>query len=340
MQAKFLSIDVGSGSIKAVSDDGKRKSFSAVLAPVREDDFDGIFNGNGSGHRATISHAEPNGDGSKRDWLVGDMAAKSPMAMVSLSYEKEPEFHDALLLTAAYLLGAGEPTAPGAVSLAVGVPLAIYKKGKSALKTRLGDLSAKVRVNGGEERFLSFTRVEVYPQCAGVVMAVQGQLPEGLTGIIDIGKYTTDIILIYVVNGRPEALGDEYRASLPNGTYLVERTMMTEFRKLTGKPLELVESSAVTMKALGGQPLMFDGKKYDLQPVARRAVRDTAMIIHQGISSTWGTKLSRLENVLLAGGGALLFGELLAAALPNVRVVEDPVYSNALGYLKALNFVR
>lgn len=137
MQTKFLSIDVGFGGIKAVSDAGKRDSFPAVLAPVREDDFDGIFDGNGLGHRVTISLTGPEGDGSKRDWLAGDLAAKSPMAMLSLSYEKEPEFHDTLLLTAAYLLGAGESTAPGAVSLAVGVPLAMYKKGKSTLKTRL-----------------------------------------------------------------------------------------------------------------------------------------------------------------------------------------------------------
>jgi len=88
------------------------------------------------------------------------------------------------------------------------------------------------------------------------------------------------------------------------------------------------------MKALDGRQLTFDGKKYDLGPAARRAVKDTTMIIHQGITSTWGTKLLHLENVLLAGGGALLFKDILAAALPNVSIVEDPVYANALGNLR------
>lgn len=45
MKTKFLSTDVGSGSTKAVSGEGKRVTFPSVLAPVREDDFDGILNG-------------------------------------------------------------------------------------------------------------------------------------------------------------------------------------------------------------------------------------------------------------------------------------------------------
>ncbi|MCL5057382.1 MAG: hypothetical protein M1130_05175, partial [Actinobacteria bacterium] len=66
------------------------------------------------------------------------------------------------------------------------------------------------------------------------------------------------------------------------------------------------------------------------------AVRDAGASISRSITNTWGTRVGFLENVLLAGGGAFIFEEVLAGSLPNVRVVEDPVYANALGYLQAL----
>jgi len=42
--------------------------------------------------------------------------------------------------------------------------------------------------------------------------------------------------------------------------------------------------------------------------------------------------MAGLEAILVAGGGALLLGPYLARAFPHVRVVDNPVFANALGY--------
>ena len=256
---------------------------------------------------------------------------------MSLSYRKSPEFHDVLLLAAARLLVGSD--GPGEVSLAVGVPLAIYLKEREILRRRLLGLSALVGVDGGEDLPVAFTRVEIYPQGAGVVLAsmAAGSLPEGLTGVVDIGEYTTDILLMEVRGGRPVLLGEEYRTSLACGVHLVTRSIMSEFKRSTGAPLELAEAAAVTWKALTGQAVVYNGREYDFGEAAKRAVRDAGALISRSITNTWGARVGFLENVLLAGGGAFIFEEVLAGNLPNVRVVEDPVYANALGYLQALS---
>ena len=39
-----------------------------------------------------------------------------------------------------------------------------------------------------------------------------------------------------------------------------------------------------------------------------------------------------LDAILVAGGGALLLGPYLHRAFPHMRVVDNPVFANALGY--------
>jgi plasmid segregation protein ParM len=319
--------------VKGLSGDGRRVQFRSVLAPTREEGFDGFFSGEGPGYRVAIRFP----DGERRNWLVGEQALQSPMATMSLSYRKPQGIHDALLLTAARLLA--DYSGFGEITLAAGVPLAIYLKDKEVLKRRLLGLSAIVGVDNQEERQIAFTRVEVYPQGAGVVLAsmAAGSLPDGLTGVVDIGEYTTDILLIDVRGGRPILLSEEYRTSLTSGVYLVTRSIMSEFRRQTGVPLELAESAAVTWKALNGQVIVYNGRGYNLSDAASMAVREAGILISRGIANTWGSKVGFLENVLLAGGGSLIFEKVLAGTLPSVRVVEDPIYANATGYLMAVS---
>jgi hypothetical protein len=99
----------------------------------------------------------------------------------------------------------------------------------------------------------------------------------------------------------------------------------------------LAEAATVTWKALTGQEITYEGRGYDLGEAAKRAVWDAGTLISRGITNIWGTRVGFLENVLLAGGGAFMFEEVLAGVLPNVRVVEDPVYANATGFLKAIS---
>lgn len=329
----YLAVDVGYGYVKALSAVGRRVFFPSVVAPAPFDPLAGVLKGGEPGHRVTVRKVD---DREKRQYLVGEAAMRSSLSVATLAREKPAESHDLLLLTAAYLAGActaGFPAGSDAPALAVGLPLAFYKTQRKNLKARLERLGAWVAVDGGEERWIRFCRVVVLPQGAGVVMA-QGTL-NGLYGVVDIGQYTCDYLL---VEGRNGALVPvpEYCSSLEAGVYLVHRAMAREFQHVTGVPLDAIEVPRVLDRALQGRPVVFDGRALDLTAAASRAVREAGQAIGQRVLAVWGPRKSLMEGVLLAGGGALLFREELMRLLPGAAVVSEPVFANCLGYLKVL----
>ncbi|WP_027356582.1 ParM/StbA family protein [Desulfofundulus thermocisternus] len=328
----MLGIDIGYGFAKAVSAEGKRACFPSLAAPAGHDQaLDLGFGGPAPGHRVTVRRL----NGQAQEYLIGEAAQESFLASGFLGAEKPAELHDLLLLTAAYLVGAGTTGFPPVqVDLAVGLPLAFYRAQKDVLKTRLEALAAHVSVDGGGERYISFRRVLVVPQGAGVVF-VQG-LPKGrgFAGVIDIGQYTTDFLLVDLRTGRPVV---EASGSVEAGCHLVAQRVSQAYLAKTGRPLpprmerRMLEDLAETGRTV------FRGGELDLSREYGEAVEDVAEAVARQVLSAWRDFTDSVAVTYLAGGGALLLGERLARAFPNPVLVEDPVFANALGYLRMLS---
>jgi plasmid segregation protein ParM len=56
-------------------------------------------------------------------------------------------------------------------------------------------------------------------------------------------------------------------------------------------------------------------------------------LIASSAAASLRDRVGFVQQMLLAGGGALLFETEIARALPGVRVIDDPVYANAKGFL-------
>lgn len=56
--------------------------------------------------------------------------------------------------------------------------------------------------------------------------------------------------------------------------------------------------------------------------------------IAEAVQAAWSEKIDFLDQVLLAGGGALEFLPSLSGLFCNAEVVQDPQFANALGFLK------
>lgn len=328
-----VAVDVGYGFTKAVSSAGQRAIFPSIVAPDLGDvlALSGVFGGQAPGYRVRVRRIS----GEAADCLVGEAAQSSFLASGFLGTEKPAELHDLLLLTAAYLVGAGGAGPfPVQCDLAVGLPLAFYKAQKDALKARLEALSAWVSVDGGEERYVSFRKVLVVPQGAGVVFA-QG-LPEGrgFAGVVDIGEYTTDYLLVDLETGGPvvEACG-----SVQAGCHLVAHRVAQAYQEATGEPLPPRMARRVLREVAEVGRTVYRGRELDLSAAYREAVDQVADAIARQVLSAWRDYTARLACTHLAGGGALLFGQRLAKAFPNPVVVEDPVFANARGYLEMLS---
>ncbi|APC08604.1 hypothetical protein MTJW_14450 [Moorella thermoacetica] len=325
---KAVGVDVGYGFVKAVSSVA-RVVFPAVVAPYIEDPLSGLFHDR-TGHRVRVRKA----NGEVEEKLVGEAALRSLAATVTLSREKPAALHDLMLLTAAYLAGAGDRGPfPKQVDLAVGLPLAYFRAQKDALKKRLESLAAWVSVDGGEEKHISFGQVLVFPQGAGAVLAGVVALPgNGYLGVVDVGTYTTDYLLFEdqgdnIPRPLPEACG-----SLEAGVNLLHRALAGEFQRQTGAPLAPAMYQDAVEGAMVGRPIHYAGRDIQLEEAFMKARRDIAQAIAQGVLAAWGGRAGFVALTILAGGGACLFEDELLRALPGARVAQDPLFANAQGY--------
>lgn len=329
-RARAVSVDVGYGYTKAVSDVGARACFPSVAAPDGRDilGLAGFF-GSVPEHSVTVRAV----DGPAKSYLVGEAAQASFFASGFLGAEKPAEVHDLLVLAAAYLVGAGGTgPLPGQTPvLAVGLPLAFYRAQKDAVRERLSRLAAWVSVDGGPERYLSFGRVAVFPQGAGVAFAEDDLPGSGFAGIVDVGQYTTDYLLVDLEAGRPVA---EASGSLEVGCHLAVKAVARAFQARTGEPLPQRMEGYVLRLLQQGSPVHYRGRELDLSTEYLTAAREAAETVARQVLSAWADWAKFLSVTLLAGGGALVMRDVLMRAFPNARVVDDPIYANAKGYLR------
>ncbi|MBO8129271.1 MAG: ParM/StbA family protein [Peptococcaceae bacterium] len=330
-----LAVDVGYGLTKAISSRGK-VLFPTVVAPAVVNTLDAVLP-SGTRYRVRVRY-----DGDTEDYLIGDAALRS-LSLSSFntrSAEKPAELEKLAVLVGAYLVGAGdhsnEETHNKGTHLVVGLPLAYYKKQKLLLKKRLEEISATLRVDNGDTRIISFDKVSVLPQGVGVVMALDGQLPQnGLIGVIDVGTYTTDYLLLEVREGQILPLPDGC-GSVEQGVDTMQRAVAQEFHKLTGFPLPAQMQPYVVEKARAGQPVIYEGRSLELGKVYQKAKRETEQQISQSVKAAWGNRKGFIEKIALAGGGVLEFDHL-AKEFPAGQVVDDPVFANARGFLHMIS---
>lgn len=327
----IVAVDVGYGYTKACRSMGdERVCIPSVVAPLSPNPLGDVMQGNGPGHRLRIRR---NGKDAE-EHLVGEAAVESSLATAFLGREKPADMHDLLVLAAAYLAGAGGTgTTPGQTTLVLGLPLAYYRKQCDPLEKRLSSLAAWVSVDGGDERYISIGKVYVFPQGAGAVFTLDGQLPRtGNAAVVDVGYYTTDFV-VFSVNGTPRAIGDA-SGSIEIGCSIVVRALAREIQLQTGAPLPQRMERQVLQLAQKGQPLWYGGVEIDLGPTYKKAVLDAARTISRQVLSAWGNEANAVSVVYLVGGGVLLLGDELQKTFPGARVMHDPVFANVQGYLR------
>jgi len=332
-----VAVDVGYGFTKAVSDTGVSVCFPSVVAPKVVDVANGVFKSR-LPYQVRIKNVGADTD----ERLVGEAALRSMAAVSVLAAEKPVESHDLLLLTAAYLVGAGtDRYSAEQARIAVGLPFAYFKAQKEELKHRLAGLLAFVSVGDGAdmgiEKRISFALPMVLPQGVGVIFEYQDLLPEsGLACVVDVGMYTTDYLLIEVLNDLP-ALIPESCGSVEVGVHLVHRAVSAEFQARAGVSLPDEFQAQVVSESLAGKPVTYFGRELDLVSSARKARKETGQLVCQKVLAALGNRAGHVRRTLLAGGGSVLFRQELEAGLPVPHLVGDPVYANARGFLRAIS---
>lgn len=326
-----VAIDVGYGFVKAVASDGRRVYFPSFVAPSSPDPLAGTLD-NGRGHTVRI---RPGESGKREEKLVGEAAQESGLGSAFLGKDKPVDMHDLFLLAAAYLVGAGGVgLMPGHVDVAVGLPLGYFTNQYKQFQAHLSSIAAWVSVDGGEERYIRFGKTLVIPQGAGAVFTLSDLPSAGFVGVVDVGQYTTDYLVISL-DGTARALR-EYAGSIEIGCHSVIKMLAREFQRLTGAPLPQRMEQYILNTVRNGQAVAYSGRKIFLGNALDAAIKDTAQSIARQVISNWGDLSNYMSTVYLVGGGTLLLGNSLKQAFPAAQTVPNPVFANVNGYLKIL----
>ncbi|MDD2586795.1 MAG: ParM/StbA family protein [Syntrophomonadaceae bacterium] len=325
-----VSVDVGYSTVKAVSEIGERVCFPSVVGQVKDDPVNGIFNDT-AGYKIAVRSGND-----VVEKLVGEAALHSISATSTLAREKPKDIHDLFILAASYLVGAGTPSPANNnnIALAVGLPLAYYKTQRSKLQKQLECLAGNVQVGDGIEKYISFQKVEVYPQGVGILLMIPELPTTGYIGIINIGSYTSDYLMFEIYNGDPTPI-PEACGSIEIGTHYVQADLRAAFQSITGAPLAhfMVQKTMQTEN----QKIRFQGKDVDLSDACKNSCQNTARQIIEQIRSAWSGRAEYLSLCAFAGGGAELFRPYISNSFPGSLIVSDPVFADAEGFLKMMS---
>lgn len=328
-------VDVGFGYVKGLADHGGRFRCPAVLAPDEGDDALDTLWGEGVGpERVRVDR-----DGQSATWLVGSSALSAPGATRPWAADATHRVgYDVLVATA---LAAMAPSGAEAVSvdLVLGVPLGLFGAQQEALSAAFH--GRRWTVTRGRHRpiALHVQTMLVAPQAAGAYYA-EALTPAGAVrdarllrqaaGVVDVGFRTTDYFLMAWDDNHLHPVRG-LSGSLDSGYVDVLEAVRRRAGQVTGQMVDPMQVEAALRQGPGC--LYAADRTVDLRSWAQEAGRAAGQRVADQIRLVWGQHLLTMGTVLLAGGGATALKEPLLALHPGARLVEDPMFANARGFL-------
>ena len=315
-----VGIDIGYSSVKTVAGPDRLVTFPSVVGTPDRARF---------AVNSADGHIIVNlpGDGS---WLVGE-GAIAQSRFVDRREDRGWIASDAYrrLMSAAFT----EVTAATWCELVVvtGLPVAFYSADKDAVRDRfLGN--HRVAREGRRAQTFQVTECRVIPQPFGALLAealndqgriVSQDLATGAVGVIDIGGKTTNLLSV----NRLAEIGRE-TASISLGAWDLVRAVR-EYLVDHCPGLEVRDHQVID--TIVKRHVKYFGTAVDLGDVIDATLEPMADQVIAQATQLWNGAAG-LEAILVAGGGALLLRPHLARSFPHVRVVDNPVFANALGY--------
>lgn len=224
--------------------------------------------------------------------------------------------------------------------LVVGLPVNTYEAKRALLEERLtGDhvipQPGKHKAGDGNrrDRIVRVERVRVLPQPIGALFdySLQGgsdryqKMRDEMNLVIDPGYYTLDWVVskgMKIVGARSGA----HSGGMSSILSVIGEAMSHDLGE------QLQDYSAIDEALrLGRRPRIF-GKERDLAkylPSAHEKVRQFVAVLANKVGSA-----ADIDNIILAGGGAGFFKDLVADKFPHhtVNVTPEPVFANTRGF--------
>ena len=316
--AMILSVDIGYGYTKGVGPDGLRFSFPSVIGTAEDISF-----------ATDLIRGEEEKAIKYRDWqfFYGEQAVLQSRIQSAIFDRSRVHDHTyKMLFVAALVEMAKSVPDAGRINVVTGLPVDFFGDRPDVIKS----LEGVYRVTADRVIRVAVESVFVAPQPFGSlfreVLNEQGKIAnsdveKGRVGIIDVGTFTTDLIvsdeLRYVqrlsgsirigwskvINHVQQALGDLYRLEL--------------------MPHEVDQ-------ALQAQEVRVRGEPVSLEPLIEPAIAEIQAAIIARARDLWGEGV-RLDTILVSGGGGPHLYEAIHDVYPHARLLDNAFWANAEG---------
>ena len=321
MITNVIAVDAGYGLTKAYNGNKKAVVFKSIIGQPEQITFkldDDIFNHHPQNNNGTINI---DGIGS---YFVGDNAILQ--SGLNWSIRDRNRSHDDIKILA--LAAMSQLGINGNVSLMTGIPVKWYTQQKQQLTE---SLLGQYTVNGQK---INITDCKIIVQPIGSYFSIlfgnNGTIarPEFINkkiGIIDIGMYTTDII---VMDGATfiEVRSDSTTVAMSK---LYELTKNAIERKY-----DLTLNLTSVEKAIKNNFVTIQGHKYGLDDITQPILNTLKKTILGYISNVWANYHKQLDYIFLSGGGASTLAPYLKDHFPQLEQISDSHIANVLGYYR------
>ncbi len=322
-----VGLDVGYGLVKCIAENGRRACFESRIAPAEFIRFQVDLDG----------HTKPNGlilhDATEGPLFVGEMASKQGRPGAIRSPRDRNRVTDPITthLTHAAFAMLFPRTNQARVRVVTGLPVTYYRDAHDLSQHLLGTHEILLE---GRSLIVEVEDVLVVPQPFGALLSVildeEGRLNtdtmdliEGRVGVLDIGSFTTDLILVegleYI-----EAGSDSMEVGVSTVVEMIRKVLLDDYR--------VTYAAHEIEQAMKRGWLIIDGEKHQLNGLASERLQPIARSIDAEARTKWN--ISTLNAILLAGGGAVALKPWLEPMFRHAIYAPDAAMANVNGFLR------
>jgi plasmid segregation protein ParM len=323
----IIGLDVGYGDTKAVCSNGHSICFPSLIAPAEAIRFQADVGAQVQVNGLTLRDTE------EGDLFVGELAARQGRRGSVRSPRDRDRVADAImthLTDAAFamLLPGVEYTR---AKIVTGLPVDYYRDA-DALSTHLrGQHVVKV---DGHRLIVDVEQVKVVPQPfggllatlldeRGKLMADVAHLVQGRVGVLDVGMFTTDLILVD---------GLEYIETGSGSLEVGVSTALEMLRTILNDDYRVSYETHQLEIALRRGWIVINGQSITLNGLASDRMRGIAQSIEARARTLWN--IGTLSAIVLVGGGSLALKSWLQPSFGQAIFASDAAMANANGFLR------
>ncbi|WP_163055861.1 ParM/StbA family protein [Acidithiobacillus ferrooxidans] len=173
--------------------------------------------------------------------------------------------------------------------------------------------------------------VACFPQSSGVALIHEDPDldPDDIitVAVVDIGHRTTDVSVTIDGELRVSRSG----GMMDHGVAHARNRFKDALEQRFG-----LNMARMVDRAFSKKNVMISGERFDVSAEWQESVDETAQTIIRAVEALVGGTAD-IDRILLIGGGALIFGDSIQKAWKQAKLVDDPVFANALSWLSMMD---